>query len=74
MFRRSSTQYGQTPIPETPYLRAGQLWDERMGSARAQGNVPADLFVFDDQLHMIRETMSGPLALRALAQAASRCP
>lgn len=35
MFRRSSTQYGQTPIPETPYLRAGQLWDERMGSARA---------------------------------------
>lgn len=43
---------------------------EMLGSARAQGSVPADLFVFDDQLHMIRETMSGPLALRALAQGA----
>ena len=30
--------------------------------------LPADLFVFDDQLHMIRETMDGPLALRALSQ------
>jgi hypothetical protein len=43
---------------------------EMLGRARAQGNVPEDLFVFDDQLHMIRETMDGPLALRALSQGA----
>lgn len=43
---------------------------EMLGSAHAQGMVPPDLFVFDDQLHMIRQTMSGPLALRALAQGA----
>ena len=43
---------------------------EMLGSAHAQGNVPEDLFVFDDQLHMIRETMDGPLALRALSQGA----
>ncbi|MFZ5617214.1 MAG: conjugal transfer protein TrbF [Pseudomonadota bacterium] len=36
MFRRSSTHYGETPKPETPYQRAQALWDERMGSARAQ--------------------------------------
>ena len=41
---------------------------EMLGSAHAQGGLPADLFVFDDQLHMIRQTMKGPLALRALAQ------
>src|SRR6266850_1819191 len=41
---------------------------EMLGSAHAQPTVPNDLFVFDDQLHMIRQTMSGPLALRALAQ------
>jgi uncharacterized protein len=41
---------------------------EMFGSAQAQGVVPQDLFVFDDQLHMIRETMDGPLALRALSQ------
>ena len=36
MFRRSATHYGETPKPETPYLRAQTVWDERMGSARAQ--------------------------------------
>jgi predicted TIM-barrel fold metal-dependent hydrolase len=41
---------------------------EMMGSAHAQGGVPKDLFVFDDQLHMIRASMNGPLALRSLAQ------
>ena len=41
---------------------------EMLGPAHAQGGLPADLFVFDDQLHMIRETMDGPLALRALSQ------
>jgi type IV secretion system protein VirB5 len=25
-----------TPAPETPYQRAGQVWDERLGSARVQ--------------------------------------
>jgi len=36
MFRRSTVRYGKTPEPETPYQRAGQVWDERIGSARVQ--------------------------------------
>ena len=35
-FRRALQRYGRTPEPETPYQRAGQVWDERIGSARAQ--------------------------------------
>jgi type IV secretory pathway TrbF-like protein len=35
-FRRSLQRYGRTPEPETPFARAGQLWDERIGSARVQ--------------------------------------
>lgn len=35
-FRRAVQLYGRTPEPETPYQRAGQVWDERIGSARAQ--------------------------------------
>ncbi len=35
-FRRAVQRYGRTPEPETPYQRAGQLWDERIGSARTQ--------------------------------------
>jgi type IV secretion system protein VirB5 len=35
-FKRSVQRYGLTPEPETPYQRAGQLWDERIGSARVQ--------------------------------------
>ncbi|MFQ3452405.1 conjugal transfer protein TrbF [Bradyrhizobium sp. UFLA01-814] len=36
VFRRSSVRYGRTPEPETPYQRAAQVWDERIGSARVQ--------------------------------------
>ncbi|PWB80538.1 MAG: conjugal transfer protein TrbF [Methylocystaceae bacterium] len=36
MFKRSSIRYGRTPEPETPYQKAAQVWDERIGSARAQ--------------------------------------
>ncbi|ODU68429.1 MAG: conjugal transfer protein TrbF [Novosphingobium sp. SCN 66-18] len=35
-FKRSIQRYGLTPEPDTPYQRAGQLWDERIGSARVQ--------------------------------------
>ena len=35
-FRRTVQRYGRTPEPETPFQRAGQLWDERIGSARVQ--------------------------------------
>src|SRR5690606_19964942 len=35
-FRRALQRYGRTPEPVTPYQRAGQLWDERIGSARVQ--------------------------------------
>jgi type IV secretion system protein TrbF len=36
MFRRPSIRYGKTPEPETPYQRAAQVWDDRIGSARVQ--------------------------------------
>ena len=36
MFRRPSIRYGQTSEPVTPYQRAAQVWDERIGSARVQ--------------------------------------
>jgi type IV secretion system protein VirB5 len=36
IFKRSTQRYGRTPEPDTPYQRAGQLWDERIGSARVQ--------------------------------------
>ncbi|WP_336810154.1 conjugal transfer protein TrbF [Bosea sp. MMO-172] len=35
-FSRPSTHYGKSPEPETPYQRAAQAWDERIGSARVQ--------------------------------------
>lgn len=36
MFKRSSVRYGRTPEPVTPYQKAAQVWDERIGSARVQ--------------------------------------
>lgn len=38
LFKRSVQRYGRTPEPETPFQRAGQLWDERIGSARVQAS------------------------------------
>jgi len=35
-FRRAVQRYGRAEEPDTPYRRAGQVWDERIGSARAQ--------------------------------------
>ena len=35
-FKRPTTHYGKTPEPETPYRKAAQIWDERIGSARVQ--------------------------------------
>ena len=36
MFKRSAVHYGRTPEPVTPYQRAAQAWDDRIGSARVQ--------------------------------------
>ncbi|WP_137391922.1 conjugal transfer protein TrbF [Rhodoligotrophos defluvii] len=36
MFRRATNRYGDTPEPVTPYQKAQQLWDERLGSSRVQ--------------------------------------
>jgi type IV secretion system protein TrbF len=36
MFKRPSVRYGRTPDPVTPYQRAQQAWDDRIGSARVQ--------------------------------------
>lgn len=35
-FKRARTRYSQTPAPATPYQAAAQIWDERLGSSRAQ--------------------------------------
>src|SRR5438132_1489942 len=35
-FRRALQRYSQTEEPITPYQKAAQVWDERMGSARVQ--------------------------------------
>ncbi|MDK1494568.1 conjugal transfer protein TrbF [Sinorhizobium sp. 7-81] len=35
-FKRASVRYARTPQPETPYQKAAQVWDERIGSARVQ--------------------------------------
>ncbi|MCW8143062.1 conjugal transfer protein TrbF [Agrobacterium tumefaciens] len=36
LFKRPAVHYGKTPQPETPYQKAAQVWDERIGSARLQ--------------------------------------
>ena len=36
LFKRASVRYSKTPLPETPYQAAQQLWDERIGAARVQ--------------------------------------
>jgi type IV secretion system protein TrbF len=37
-FHRPSVRYGTTPQPVTPYQKAQQVWDDRMGSARVQAS------------------------------------
>lgn len=36
MWKRQQQTYGSTPVATTPYQKAAQVWDERMGSARVQ--------------------------------------
>ena len=36
MFKRATTAYGRTESAVTPYQKAAQVWDERIGSARLQ--------------------------------------
>lgn len=36
IFKRPSAHYGKSPEPETPYQKAAQAWDDRIGSARVQ--------------------------------------
>ena len=36
MFQRASAHYGKSPEPVTPYQRAAQIWDDRIGSSRVQ--------------------------------------
>ena len=36
LFKRPAAHYGKTVQPETPYQKAGQVWDERIGSVRVQ--------------------------------------
>lgn len=36
IFKRSAISYGKSIEPVTPYQKASQVWDERIGSARVQ--------------------------------------
>jgi len=36
IFKRPAVHYGKSPEPVTPYQKAAQVWDERIGSARVQ--------------------------------------
>jgi len=36
IFKRSNLHYGSSEAPVTPYQKAAQVWDERLGSARVQ--------------------------------------
>lgn len=36
MFKRPVNHYGRAPEPVTPYQRAAQVWDDRIGSSRVQ--------------------------------------
>lgn len=36
LWKRQTNAYGETPEPVTPYQRARQAWDDRIGSARVQ--------------------------------------
>lgn len=36
MWKRQQNAYGKTPVATTPYQRAAQVWDDRMGAARVQ--------------------------------------
>jgi type IV secretory pathway TrbF-like protein len=38
MFKRTLQRYGHTPEPVTPYQKAAQLWDERIGASRVQAH------------------------------------
>ncbi|WAC48213.1 conjugal transfer protein TrbF [Asticcacaulis sp. SL142] len=35
-FKRPVQRYGDSPAPETPYQKAAQIWDDRVGSAAAE--------------------------------------
>ena len=37
-FKRATLRYGETSTPITPYQKAAQVWDERIGSARVQAH------------------------------------
>ena len=36
IFKRSRLDYGKSEAPVTPYQKAAQIWDQRLGSARVQ--------------------------------------
>jgi len=35
-FKRAVQRYGDSPDPETPYQKAAQVWDDRIGSSQVQ--------------------------------------
>jgi len=38
-FRRSASSYGPSPFPETPYQKAGQIWEFAAGLPEAKQSI-----------------------------------
>lgn len=38
-FKRSISSYGQSPFPETPYQKAGQVWEFSAGLPEAKQSI-----------------------------------
>jgi hypothetical protein len=39
IFKRSSASYGPSPFPETPYQKAGQIWEFAAGLPQAKQSI-----------------------------------
>ena len=39
MFKRSTGSYGTSPFPETPYKKAGQIWEFAAGLPKAKQSI-----------------------------------
>ena len=57
MFKRPEVRYGHTPEPDTPYRRARQVWDDRVGQVAVTGR----------RVWALALTEAGVIAVLALA-------
>ena len=64
-FRRTSTHYGQSPHPETPYQKAGQVWEFAAGLRSAKQSIRG----MDCRRRTPRQRRIGSLFNRTLKEA-----